>query len=99
MNQTVRLIPEAERSKSGLREIGLLAIAPSRRLDVIAIPYVKTLPRTVRTILRMLGATGRRGSGLASYLLFERAYTRRLIDLGRKDAAARADQIRKFFAD
>ncbi len=99
VNQTVRLIPEAERAKTGLREIGLLAIAPSRRLDVIAIPHVKALPRTVRTILRMLGATGRRGSGLASYLLFDRAYTRRLIDLGRKDAAARAEQIRKFFAD
>ncbi|MCL4746676.1 MAG: patatin-like phospholipase family protein [Burkholderiaceae bacterium] len=99
VNQTVGLIPPAERAKSGLRQVDLLAIAPSRRLDVIAIPYVKTLPRTVRTILRMLGGTGRRGSGLASYLLFERAYTRRLIDLGRKDAAARAEQIRKFFAD
>ena len=98
VNHTVDLSPEAERAKSGLRHIELLAIAPSRRLDTMATPHVKNLPRTVRSIMRMLGATGRRGSGLSSYLLFDRSYTGQLIELGRRDANDRADAIRAFFA-
>ena len=98
VNHTVELIPEAERAKSGLRHVELLAIAPSRRLDTMATPHVKNLPRTVRSIMRVLGATGRRGSGLSSYILFDRSYTRQLIDLGRRDANDQADAIRAFFA-
>ena len=98
VNHTVGLIPEAERAKSGLRHVELLAIAPSRRLDTMATPHVKNLPRTVRSIMRVLGATGRRGSGLSSYLLFDRSYTGQLIELGRRDANDQADAIRAFFA-
>ena len=97
INRTVSLIPEAERARTGLRPIELLVIAPSRRLDTLAAPYVKRLPRTTRTILRMLGATDKRGVGLSSYLLFERRYTRRLIELGRADALARRQDVLRFF--
>ncbi len=97
VNNTVSLIPEAERARSGLRHVELLVIAPSRRLDALAANYVKHLPRTIRTIMRVLGATSRRGAGLSSYLLFERAYTRRLLALGRADALENTERIREFF--
>ena len=45
-----------------------------------------------------IGANNSAGTMLLSYLLFERGYTRELIALGRSDARARAEEIRKFLA-
>ena len=97
VNRTVALIPQAERERSGLRPVELLLISPSKRLDTLATPYVGRLPWTTRSILRVLGATDNRGAALSSYLLFERHYTRRLIELGRADALARRDDVLRFF--
>ncbi len=98
VNNTLQLIPESDRSATRLRPIDVLAIAPSERLDALATEHIHALPRTARTLLRMIGATDRRGAGLASYLLFEPPYTRALIELGRKDTFARKDDVRRFFA-
>jgi NTE family protein len=54
------------------------------------------LPRSLRALLRTMGANGAGGAELLSYLLFERGYTRELIALGRSDAQARAAEIRAF---
>jgi NTE family protein len=98
VNRTVALIDPAHRSALGLRVVEPLVIAPSERLDDIAVRHAKALPRTVRALLRALGADDASGGGLTSYLLFEPAFTRELIALGEADAAARSDQIRAFFA-
>lgn len=97
INRTISLLPESARKQSPLRPVDVLVIAPSERLDSLAAPYVRTLPRTVRTVLRMIGATNRRGSSLASYLLFEKYYTQRLIELGRRDCLAKRAAVEKFF--
>ncbi len=99
VNRTVNLLSADDRARSDLRNIDLLVIAPSQRLDTLATPYVKHLPRNIRTVLRMLGATDTRGAGLSSYLLFEKAYTRRLMDLGREDAATSKDAVLRFFEE
>ena len=98
VNNTLQLIPESDRTATRLRPIDVLAIAPSQRLDTIATEHIHALPRTARTLLRVIGATDRRGAGLASYLLFEPPYTKALIELGRSDTFARRDDVRRFFA-
>jgi NTE family protein len=79
-----------------LRQIETLVISPSERLDDIAARHVDALPIGVRTLLGGIGGTKRAGGGLASYLLFEKPYTRALIDLGYRDAMTRADDIVTF---
>ena len=95
INHTVRLIPPKERARGSttLREVHTLVIRPSRELDAIAAEYAHTLPSAIRWLLRGLGAGGRGGSTLTSYLLFERDYCRALIDLGYQDAMRRRDEI------
>jgi NTE family protein len=54
------------------------------------------MPRTVRALLRILGAAKEDGSELLSYLLFESAYTRELIALGYADTRARREEVAAF---
>ena len=97
MGMLRRLPPEA-RAQAALRPVEVLVIAPSQRLDTLAARHVKSLPWPVRALLRSIGATNRKGSALASYLLFEADYTRALIDLGFRDTMARQDEVLRFLA-
>ena len=97
VNRTVNMLADEHRQRSDLRNIDLLVIAPSQRLDTLATEHVQDLPRNIRMVLRMLGATDKRGAGLSSYLLFEKSYTRRLLALGREDAQAHRDDVLRFF--
>lgn len=97
VNDTVALLTPAQCGSTRLRPIDVLVISPSERLDALAIPFIKHLPRTTRSALRLLGATGPRGSGLASYLLFDQHYTDALVELGRRDALARKADLVAFF--
>jgi NTE family protein len=98
VNRLVSLIPEETRKQEGIRwrPIELMVIEPSERLDFLAIDYVGKLPWATRSLLRGIGAAERGGGAFASYLLFESAYTRALIDLGYRDAMARAGEIIAF---
>lgn len=82
----------------GLRSIDLLCIEPSIEFDKIAEKHVQDLPRTMRAVLQVTGATERGGGGsMASYLLFESAFCRELITHGYQDAMEQEDVIRQFF--
>jgi len=50
-------------------------------------------------LLRIMGASDQSGAQLASYLMFEGAYTREMIALGYRDAMAQGDEIRRLFSD
>jgi NTE family protein len=80
-----------------LRPVKVLFITPSQPLERIAARFVHELPRTVRFALRPTGALNRSGSNLASYLLFEQAFCRALIDLGYDDTLRREAEVREFF--
>lgn len=98
INNTIRLIPRETREKHNvqLREIDVLVISPSEDIEPIAARHVYELPRSIRFLLRGLGATRRGGNTLTSYLLFEPQYCRALIALGYKDTMARRDEILRF---
>jgi len=79
------------------RRIEFLVMTPSRDVNEIARRHVRELPRSLRALMRMMGASSTAaGTLLLSYLLFERGFTRELIDLGHADARARGAEIRAF---
>jgi NTE family protein len=79
-----------------LRGIDAMVILPSEDIREIAERHVHELPRSVRILLRGLGAMNKGGMQLASYLMFESGYTRELIRLGYKDAMNRRDELERF---
>ncbi len=87
------------------RRIDSLVFRPSRDLSAMATEYVageldasSLGPMTKWLLGRASRTRVAAGSDLASYLLFDGRFVRRLIDLGQRDALARADEIRAFFS-
>lgn len=98
INRTIRLIPSEDRITHGvlLREVDVLVISPSEEIDRIAARHAHELPRSIRFLLRGLGARREGGATLTSYLLFEQSYCRDMISLGYRDTMARRDEILRF---
>lgn len=90
------LVQHAPASFAGIRSIKALVVAPSVDLRAIAARHLQELPRALRALLRVLGAQNPAASSLASYLMFESAYTRELIALGYADAQARKQELLEF---
>jgi NTE family protein len=97
INQTLSFLTPEQRSRTPLKPIETLVIAPSQRIDEIASRHVNSLPRPIRAMLGGIGATEARGGVLASYLLFEKGFTNELIELGRKDTYERRAAVLLFF--
>ncbi|MCS6766290.1 MAG: hypothetical protein MO847_07705 [Candidatus Protistobacter heckmanni] len=106
INETLKLIPDPGKNGTPLRRVEVLVIDPSEELDALAIEHRRALPRMLRWMLSGIGVRGNRtrnaranGGLLLSYLLFDRAYTRALMRLGRRDGLAQAVAILRFLAD
>jgi NTE family protein len=74
-----------------------MLIQPSVDLGAMAADEFNRFPRMLRYLLSGIGASRERGADLLSYIAFDRAYTRRLVEIGLKDAMDREVEIRKFF--
>jgi NTE family protein len=88
------------------RRLDTLVFTPSRDLGVAAGDYIRNRLDTsdVQTVARFLiDRAANEGTEAeadwASYLLFDGGYARELIEGGRADAHAKADEIRRFFAN
>ncbi len=89
-------IPSAGVVERHTRQVDSLIFMPSRPICDIARRHRKELPFTLRALLRVMGADDASGQQLMSYLLFQRAFTRELIQLGYEDCVARAQEVRDF---
>ena len=95
LNQFSHLQP-ADSAARGLAPVDVLVIAPSQPIDEIAARHRQELPAALRLFLRGPGATKTSGAGVLSYLLFEAGYCSELIELGRRDALAKREEITRF---
>jgi len=81
-----------------MRPIDTMLIVPSKDLRVIAHKHRMELPFAVRALLHGIGGRGPGENRLLSFLMFEQAYTRELIDLGYKDAMKVREQLHDFIS-
>ena len=98
INNTIQLIPKEklESNNIPLRRVESMVISPSVEINRIAEQHAHTLPRTIRLFYRAIGAMGRDGSALLSYVLFEESFCRALIELGYQDTMPHATEILQF---
>ncbi|AOI71637.1 Patatin [Burkholderia ubonensis] len=98
INQMIAHLPHQIEVDSGWRHVDVLAIAPSERIELIAAKHLKQLPLTVRGLLGAVGGSQPAGASFASYLLFEEAFARELIELGYRDGCAQRDTLAGWIA-
>ncbi len=92
-----------DRGGTPYRKIESLVVRPSQDLGRMAGQHVRKGKFSGSLVARGLMAVLDSGltdeSDLASYLLFDGAFARKVIDLGRADAEAMRDKLLAFFAD
>ena len=81
---------------SGMRRIDALVLRPQGDLSALAASHAGAMPRSVRALMRTMGAPADAGGQLSSFLLFESAYTQPLIEMGFAEAQARREEISAF---
>lgn len=97
-NQLIDATPESQRggALSHVRAIDTMVVLPSKDLREIAWRHRSRMPATLRTLLRGISGRASGENRLLSFLLFEQAYTRELIQLGFDDAMAQRDALLAF---
>lgn len=97
MNDLLRKTAPQERD--GLKPIDLLVLRPSVDLGKLSGHYEQFLPRKLKLLVRAMGVKETDSPDFISLLMFEPTFTRRLIDLGESDIAARLPEIRTFLGE
>ena len=97
INNTLSETPDkrVEFEDTTLRPIEFLMISPSKDVREIAQRHAADFPRSVRLLLKGLGALTQEGRPLVSYLLFESGFCRELMELGYQDGLASQAEIRE----
>lgn len=96
-NSFSEALTKEKQRELNVNTVGTLVIEPTVKFDELAGKYIQNLPRSMRGMLKIIGANpGSGGSSLASYILFEREYCRALIKGGYEDAMDQSEKIREF---
>lgn len=95
VNHSVMSVPTLD-PRNPFRWVDVLWLRPSRSVGDIAAEESGRIPGILRYLMRGLG-TDEATTELVSYLLFDSVYCGRLLELGRSDALAAADEIAAFF--
>ncbi len=98
INQMIDSVAPEHRTGSlaRMRPIDTMVIVPSEDLRVIAYKHRRDLPFAVRALLRGIAGKDTSENRLLSFLMFERAYTRELIELGYRDAMKVKNELSDF---
>lgn len=96
MNRLLERLPEEERG--GHRIVELMVIRPSSDLGTLAGEFEPRLPKAFRFMTRGLGTRETSSPDALATIMFQPDYLERLIEIGRADAEARADEIAAFLA-
>ena len=81
-----------------IRAVQPLVVNPSEDLALVASRFASKMPRLIRHMMDGLGTPDAQSADLMSYLLFDAAYLKTLVDIGWRDADARIDEIEAFLA-
>jgi NTE family protein len=95
VNKTIQTLHQ-HHIPSELKPVDSLLINPSTNFNQLASEHYLALPMAIRSLLRTIGIKQHSDSSLASYLLFEKSFTRRLIELGYDDGLQQIDKIMAF---
>lgn len=90
-NALLRRLPEDRRG--GFRPIRSVLLRPSVDLGRLSAKYEADLPKGFRFLTRSLGTKETPSPDLLSLLMFHPGYLGELMDLGERDAEARAEEI------
>jgi NTE family protein len=95
VNRSIVTVHDEDRRRP-FRHVDVLWIQPSVDLSALAASYAHQIPGVVRYLMRGLG-NEESTTELASYLLFDAEFCRKLIEVGRADAHAAREQVEAFF--
>jgi NTE family protein len=90
----VRASPHGK--SSGFEPVELFLMRPSADLGHVAAEYEHKLPRALRYLTRGLGTRDANSTDILSTLLFDAAYTERLVECGRRDADEQIEALVRF---
>lgn len=96
MNEISTLLSLWKKRRSPWRPISTLHLRPSKDIASIAQNHFSNMPALLRYLLNVLGARSHSGD-LLSFLLFEKEFTRELLELGFQDTMAASSLVEDFF--
>lgn len=79
-----------------MRPIEPLVVSPTQDIAILAKTFAHRMPRAIRYLMDGLGTPDAQSADLISYLLFDGAYLRELVELGYRDAQAQIAAIEDF---